>query len=314
MIAPAEKCRAPLPTFGFAYTVTTRNIARMADAPTAAAWIDSPGGETRAIRDRFSFGRTPDCDLTLQSEKISRRHAMIQRQAAVEFWISDLGSRNGTYVNGRPLTQPQRLRDGDRIGLGDGEFIFRQSAGGPIGETPGNGIATTMQDIRQMSCWFLIGDIEGYTKMSHTLAAAELGRTVGAWVAACRDLIETHGGNLNKFLGDGFFAYWPCREESPERVARAALGLRGLQDAEPPFRFILHHGSATFSGQLSGEVVIGPEVNFAFRMEKLAKDLGLHRLLSAAAAGRLPPPIAIRPAGKCCVAGFSGEGDFHTFD
>ena len=71
---------------------------------------------------------------------------------------------------------------------------------------------------------------------------------------------------------------------------------------------------ATFSGQLSGEVVIGPEVNFAFRMEKLAKDLGLHRLLSAAAAGRLPPPIATRPAGRCAVAGFSGHWDFHTFD
>ncbi len=88
----------------------------------------------------------------------------------------------------------------------------------------------------------------------------------------------------------------------------------GSQNGQPHFRFILHHGAATFSGQLSGEVVIGPEVNFAFRMEKVAKDLGAQRLISAPAAERLPPPIATRPAGRCAVAGFSGHWDFHTFD
>lgn len=143
---------------------------------------------------------------------------------------------------------------------------------------------------------------------------APLGRMVGGWIAACRAAVEGEGGTLNKFLGDGFFAYWHCRDGSAEQVARAALDLRALQDGEPRFRFILHHGVATFCGQLSGEVVIGPEVNFAFRMEKVAKDLGLHRLLSPPAAERLPPPIATRPAGRCGVAGFSGEWDFHTFD
>lgn len=59
---------------------------------------------------------------------------------------------------------------------------------------------------------------------------------------------------------------------------------------------------------------IGPEVNSAFRMEKVAKDLGLGRLVSAPTAERLPPPIATRPAGRCGVAGFCGHWDFHTFD
>ncbi len=288
---------------------------RVRDADGIPAWLErEPRDGTIPVGDRLSVGRTEGNDLVLAHEKVSRRHAVVQRQAEVEFWISDLGSRNGTYVNGRLLVQPQCLRDGDSVGFGDERFVFRQrTAPSPDGWSEED-TDTTMQDIRQVTCWFLIGDIEGFTKMSHTLAATELGRTVGAWVAACRDLIEAHGGTLNKFLGDGFFAYWPCKEESAEKVARAALGLRGLQDGEPAFRFILHHGVATFSGQLSGEVVIGPEVNFAFRMEKLAKDLGLGRLLSAAAATRLPPPIATRPAGKCSVAGFSGEWDFHTFD
>lgn len=287
----------------------------MSDTGSGSAWLESPSGVRVPIRERLAVGRTRGNDLILPSEKISRRHAFVQRQGELEFWISDLGSRNGSHVNGKPLVQPQRLHDGDRIGLGDDEFVFRQHGGPPPRAPAGENTATTMQDIRERTCWFLVGDIEGFTAMSQILDARALGRLIGSWIAECRDLVEGHGGTLNKFLGDGFFAYWPCREGIAEKVARAAIALRDLQaKGDPPFRVVLHHGIATFSGQLSGEVVIGPEVNFTFRMEKVAKDLGFGRLLSAPAAERLAPVVMVRPAGRCGVAGFSGRWDFLTFD
>lgn len=285
----------------------------MADTERCLAWLEAPSGVPMPIGDRLSLGRADENGLVLQSPKISRHHASIHRQGSSEFWIADMGSQNGTYVNGAPLTRPQPLHDGDRIGLGDDSFLFRQRGGTaqtPVPDDPQH----TAVDIRQLTCWFLVADIEGYSAMSRSMEPAWLGRMVGSWIAACRAAVEGEGGTLNKFLGDGFFAYWPSRDGSAEKVARAALGLRALQDSAPNFRFILHQGIATFSGQLSGEVVIGPEVNFAFRMEKVAKDLGVPRLLSQQAAERLPPPIATRPAGRCAVAGFSGLWDFHTFD
>lgn len=60
------------------------------------------------------IGRGEDCDITLPDRHVSRHHARI-------FWVDgrycveDLGSKNGTHVNGRELTAPQFLEDGDEI-------------------------------------------------------------------------------------------------------------------------------------------------------------------------------------------------------
>lgn len=66
-------------------------------------------------KEEFIIGRRPPADLILSHSLISRRHArIVQRDWAS--WIEDLGSRNGTFVNGRPLgATPVRLEDGDLI-------------------------------------------------------------------------------------------------------------------------------------------------------------------------------------------------------
>jgi CheY-like chemotaxis protein len=67
---------------------------------------------------RFPFvvGRHPDCDHRIDDPTISRRHcAFSLRDRRV--WVEDLGSRNGTRLNGEPLTEPRPLGDGDRLDL-----------------------------------------------------------------------------------------------------------------------------------------------------------------------------------------------------
>jgi adenylate cyclase len=66
----------------------------------------------------------------LSDAKVSRRHALIQAQKQYEFWLLDLGSSNGTYLNGRRLTQPVLLRDQDQIEVGPFRLMFRQSKTG----------------------------------------------------------------------------------------------------------------------------------------------------------------------------------------
>ena len=77
-------------------------------------------GERRAVAvttERFSIGRTPDNDLAVASSALSRKHAEIQRFADV-FIITDNNSSNGTKLNGRELTEPVALNDGDQLTLG----------------------------------------------------------------------------------------------------------------------------------------------------------------------------------------------------
>jgi hypothetical protein len=91
------------------------------------AELEKPGGARVRLRGTCTIGRTSGSDIVLGDAKVSRRHALIQLQKQYEFWLLDLGSSNGTYVNGRRLTQPTLLRDRDQIEIGPFRLLFRQS-------------------------------------------------------------------------------------------------------------------------------------------------------------------------------------------
>ena len=70
------------------------------------------------------LGRAPDNDIVILDPYVSARHAEIVFGKS-GFFVRDLGSVNGTYVNGRKLGRERRLRKGDRLELGDTIFRFR---------------------------------------------------------------------------------------------------------------------------------------------------------------------------------------------
>lgn len=71
-----------------------------------------------------TLGRDPHCDYVIGDRTVSGRHARLQRSK--DGWeLHDLGSRNGTRVNGW-LVQQQRVADGDEIVLGASTFVFRE--------------------------------------------------------------------------------------------------------------------------------------------------------------------------------------------
>ena len=79
------------------------------------------GNTERAItvnRDEFTIGRLPECDLNLPYEGISRYHARFLKTASGVWMLEDMGSKNGTQLNKRPVSSPQAVNDGDLIGLG----------------------------------------------------------------------------------------------------------------------------------------------------------------------------------------------------
>jgi serine phosphatase RsbU (regulator of sigma subunit)/pSer/pThr/pTyr-binding forkhead associated (FHA) protein len=71
------------------------------------------------------IGRLVEADIHLPSRGISRRHAQVWREAG-EYFIEDLGSNNGTLVNGRRLTGRHQLADGDQVTVG--KYVFRFQA------------------------------------------------------------------------------------------------------------------------------------------------------------------------------------------
>jgi DNA-binding winged helix-turn-helix (wHTH) protein len=86
------------------------------------------------------LGRTQEAALWIDSPDVSRRHARIavrEDGAAIE----DLGSKNGTYVNGTRVREPCRLADGDAIHLGSVRVVFRAFSPPPSTATEAGGRA-----------------------------------------------------------------------------------------------------------------------------------------------------------------------------
>jgi hypothetical protein len=78
-------------------------------------------GDEYELIDGIVLGRGDVADIQLEDPFASTRHAQISRQGEV-LVLEDLGSTNGTYLNGEPLRGPQPLHPGDRIRIGDNEF------------------------------------------------------------------------------------------------------------------------------------------------------------------------------------------------
>src|SRR6266699_5615459 len=73
---------------------------------------------------RFTIGRTRDCDLCLTDLSVSRMHALLVRRE--DGWVlSDLGSHNGTRLNGWLVREPVQVRPGDRVDFGSMAFIIQ---------------------------------------------------------------------------------------------------------------------------------------------------------------------------------------------
>ena len=99
--------------------------ARMKEADGAAGVLHLSNGQQVVLGEYLlSLGRLPECTITFDDTNVSRRHAEI-RPDGNGFVITDLGSTNGTIVNGNRVTH-RRLEDGDRVGLGaTTSFEFR---------------------------------------------------------------------------------------------------------------------------------------------------------------------------------------------
>ena len=80
------------------------------------------------LADEFVIGRVKACNVTIVDDSnVSRKHAKIFRSGVV-FLIEDLGSSNGTSLNGIELTRPTELRVGDEVQVGDQVFLFKRQA------------------------------------------------------------------------------------------------------------------------------------------------------------------------------------------
>lgn len=256
-----------------------------------------------------SIGRGALNTVVVDSAKVSRLHAIIHSERAGAFWLVDLGSSNGTFLNKRRIHEPTRLRDRDRITIGGKTFTFRQSrnqSDKPRSTAP---VATVHEQIEEVPCWLLVADIKNFTPLSRELLSEKLALLVSSWLATCKDIIEKHAGTVNKYLGDGILAYWPDEESTAENIVEVIAALKQAQTLGPEFRFVVHFGSIAIGGvsAVREETLIGSEVNLVFRLEKLLALLGEPCGISDTAHAKLRHLVPSQRLGDYELKGFEAK-------
>ena len=193
-----------------------------ADKSSRAAWLETGIQEhaqrfqldlNRAIR----IGRSGDNTIVVVDDLMSRNHAMLQFLDAGYFIITDLGSRNGTSVNGQRITAPRVLRNGDRIKVGNHEFTFRQEedeAQQP--KMDHNELAATNLYSARTLITVLIVDIRDYTVLAQHIDAERLTQIAGAFFREAGKLLHDHGAWGQKYIGDAMMAIWLHKPYGPE--------------------------------------------------------------------------------------------------
>ncbi len=240
------------------------------------AWLETDAGQRWPIDSNCPIGRSPSNRVIIPDRKVSRRHAVVHRQDVHEFFLVDLGSQNGSYVNGLRVALPVLLKDGDRITLGQYDLKFHQSAENAINNTTA-AHSQTLVDVKSKKCFMLLADIVNSTRLCEEHEPAQWASLVGSWTGDCSDLIKRHGGAINKFLGDGFLAIWPMDPSRKQHITSGLHALIDVQEESPlPFRLVLHAGEVmTGGGRTLGEDSLsGMELVLLFRMERLASKLG----------------------------------------
>lgn len=247
----------------------------------------------------WTVGRGDDNNLVLPDRWISRNHAMLQGADSGRFYLIDLGSRNGTFVNGRRVSVPVILHDGDLLTFGQTElrFFSPRDAAAALDETLGgarsqDATATAMLHVRQLISVMVV-DIRDFTVLTRQIDEKILSEAIGTWFRRAGEIIGQYGSWVDKYIGDAVMTVWV---HSPEGADQASL-VKILQAVSTlaemtsqlheqfPLPFPLRIGAGintgyamvgnTGSGDRPDYTALGDTVNAAFRLESSTKPLGL---------------------------------------
>jgi class 3 adenylate cyclase len=139
--------------------------------------------------------------------------------------------------------------------------------------------------VRPAAVLFL--DIRGYSGLAARLNPEETFALLDDFHARMRAIVEAHGGDVHKHLGDGFMALFGAHQSAPDDARRALAAALALIDAidqwnnerrgygAPPIAIGigLHYGMAAFGPAGGEQAIIGDTVNVASRLERLTRRL-----------------------------------------
>ena len=276
----------------------------MTDAGGSAYLIaqDAEGEREISLATGFvwKIGRSDANDIVIVDMRVSREHAVIQRSEAGIYYLLDIGSRNGCFVNERRVTTPAILKDGDRVSIGGYIYEFRSPEQCLEAKSEkDHDSAVTQPDFRQSLVTVLVVDIRDFTRLGQLMEPSVLSDAIGAWFRTASEIMQRHGTWVLKYIGDAIMSTWLHEEDGTvhDDIARVFRALVEFSEAtarmEPelglpaPMRIGagINTGLASIGNTGTRAVTdytpLGDAVNAAFRIESATKELGADVLVGS---------------------------------
>jgi len=281
--------------------------------PAASFKISGSAGVTEVPLSNSStwkIGRDQSCAVVLHDDVVSRRHAMVQLTGNDEYYLIDLGSRNGTFLNDARVSTPCVLADGDQIRIGVYQLEFRcDSSIRRVDEAAaGFDVSVTRATYAPQLVSVLVVDVRGYTMLAQMIDHALLCQLIGSWFREAGQIMEGYGAWALKYIGDAVMAVWlhdrPAdKQRQIMRILRAScefarITARLQQQFDLPHPFLIGAGintgiamvGNTGTGSNTDFTALGEVVNAAFRIESCTRQIGCDMLIGCATRDALGAP------------------------
>jgi hypothetical protein len=268
-------------------------------------WLEFPSGERVGVAGMCSIGREPSNRVAIASERVSRRHAVIREEPDGSFLLVDLGSSNGTYLNGQRLARAMPLLDGAVIEIGLQKMVFRAPLASGAVSAGGSEVS--------VDCWLLV--LESTELGCRTASQQSADKTFESWTERAQRTIQKFRGTTMRALNQGLLAYWRVDgiDRGAATVALALNSLRALQMHTEEFYFALHAGKVTLRSEATRAAALqGNEVMFAMQLQKLSRSFNLDVLISEPAKELLGSALPVRSLTVAERRGYKGAQQFFT--
>jgi len=248
----------------------------------------------------WTIGRADTNTFVFDDPWMSKRHAVVMQIEPGKFCLIDLGSANGSRLNGRQITKLAELRHGDSVLLGETILEFRnpESRNPDFGKPvrPWNesaaisGPLTDCYNRRLITV--LVVDIRDFTALTRQIEESVLARTMSVWCREIGLIFRRSGCAMEKYIGDAAMAVWIHEGQIPSegqmlQLLSTLLEIQQLT-ANLQQQFLLPSPLRIGAGINTGLGImgnrgseespdfspLGDSVNAAFRLESCTKNSG----------------------------------------
>jgi adenylate cyclase len=250
---------------------------------------------TFLLKDRnyWTVGRNQENDIVIRDHCISRNHAILQATEDGSFLLIDLGSRNGTFVNGRRVSVPITVQNKDQITFGKTESEFYSDRAVPMAGGQRNSEAMDTQTNilhERRLITVMVADMRNFTGLAQQLDESILSTLIGNWFRQAGHILREADSWVDKYIGDAVMALWfhGYDEATPAEILQILKAVNRLQcmtsrfdqNYDLPFSLKIGVGintgyamvGNTGSGDHPDYTAIGDTVNAAFRLESITKN------------------------------------------